>query len=85
MLSFDEMNIESPIKIYNQYAVYPKLDFFDKKFLKAKALIYRGNNKVIKLKSKSPLQNEIKFFLSNKKPITDIKLAKEILTFLERI
>lgn len=85
MLSFDEMNIESPIKIHNQYAVYPKLDFFDKKFLKAKALIYRGNNKVIKLKNKSPLQNEIKFFLSNKKPITDIKLAKEILTFLERI
>jgi predicted dehydrogenase len=85
MLSFDEMSLESPIKIYNQYAVYPKLDFFDKKFLNAKALIYRGNNKVIRVKSKSPLQNEIKFFLSNKKPLTDIKLAKEILIFLERI
>ena len=39
MLSFDELDLEAPIKIYNQYAKYPKLDFFDKKFLKSKALI----------------------------------------------
>jgi len=85
MLSFDELDIEAPIKIYNQYAKYPKLDFFDKKFLKSKALIYKGKSKSIKLKSKSPLINEIKHFFNFNKPITDIKMAKEILTFLEKI
>ena len=85
MLSFDELNLEEPIKIYNQYAKYPKLDFFDKKFLKSKALIYKGKSKSIKLKTKSPLINEIKHFFNLKKPITDIKMAKEILTFLEKI
>jgi len=85
MLSFDELDIEAPIKIYNQYAKYPKLDFFDKKFLKSKALIYKGKSKSINLKSKSPLINEIKHFFNFNKPITDIKMAKEILTFLEKI
>jgi predicted dehydrogenase len=85
MLSFDELDLEAPIKIYNQYAKYPKLDFFDKKFLKSKALIYKGKSKSIKLKSKSPLINEIKHFFNFNKPITDIKMAKEILTFLEKI
>ena len=85
MLSFDELDIEAPIKIYNQYAKYPKLDFFDKKFLKSKALIYKGKSKSIRLKSKSPLINEIKHFFNFNKPITDIKMAKEILTFLEKI
>jgi predicted dehydrogenase len=85
MLSFDELDLEAPIKIYNQYAKYPKLDFFDKKFLKSKALIYKGKSKSINLKSKSPLINEIKHFFNFNKPITDIKMAKEILTFLEKI
>ena len=85
MLSFDELDLEAPIKIYNQYAKYPKLDFFDKKFLKSKALIYKGKSKSIKLKSKSPLINEIKHFFNFNNPITDIKMAKEILTFLEKI
>ena len=85
MLSFDELDLEAPIKIYNQYAKYPKLDFFDKKFLKSKALIYVGKSKSIKLKTESPLINEIKSFFDYKKPQTDIKMAKEILTFLEKI
>jgi len=85
MLCFDEMNIDEPLKIYHQYAKYPKLDFFDKKFLKSKALIYKGENKTISVKSKSPLVNEIKDFFDNKKPITDIKLAKDILFFLKNI
>ena len=85
MLSFDELDNEAPLKIFNQYAKYPKLDFFDKNFLKSKALIYRGNSKVIKLKNNSPLVNEIKSFFTFKKPITDVKMAKEILQFLERV
>ena len=85
MLSFDELNLEAPIKIYNQYAKYPKLDFFDKKFLQSKALIYKGKSKSIKLNTFSPLVNEIKYFFNNKKTKTDINMAKEILNFLERI
>tara|TARA_B100000795_G_C22801209_1_gene442049 strand:- start:2964 stop:3944 length:981 start_codon:yes stop_codon:yes gene_type:complete len=85
MLCFDEMNVDEPLKIYHQYAKYPKLDFFDKKFLKSKALIYKGENKTIRVKSKSPLVNEIKEFFDNKKPITDIKLATDILFFLKNI
>lgn len=85
MLSFDELNLETPIKIYNQYAKYPKLDFFDKRFLQSKALIYKGKSKSIKLNTFSPLVNEIKYFFNNKKTKTDINMAKEILNFLERI
>lgn len=85
MLSFDEMNLDSPIRIYNQYAKYPEMSFFDKNFLKSKAFIYKGKSKSIKTKSVSPLINEIKEFFSTKKPITDIKLAKEILTFLKKV
>lgn len=85
MLSFDELNLEAPIKIYNQYAKYPKLDFFDKRFLQSKALIYKGKSKSIKLNTFSPLVNEIKTFFNSKKTKTDINMAKEILDFLERI
>ena len=85
MLSFDEMNIYEPLKIYDQYAMYPELDFFDKKFIKSKALIYKGKNKSIKISHKSPLENEIKHFFNAKKIFTDINFAKEILVFLKRI
>ena len=85
MLSFDEMNLDAPIQIYNQYAKYPDLDFFDKGFLNSKALIYKGKSKSIKLNVTAPLINEIKSFFNTKKPLTDIKFAKDILTFLEGI
>ena len=85
MLSFDEMSLDAPIQIYNQYAKYPDLDFFDKGFLNSKALIYKGKSKSIKLNVTAPLINEIKSFFNTKKPLTDIKFAKDILTFLEQI
>ena len=85
MLSFDELNLDEPIKIYNQYAKYPKLDFFDKRFLQSKALIYKGKSRSIKLNSLSPLVYEIKTFFNSKKNMTDINMAKETLAFLERI
>jgi len=85
MLSFDEMNLDAPIQIYNQYAKYPDLDFFDKGFLNSKALIYKGKSKSIKLNVTAPLINEIKSFFNTKKPLTDIKFAKDILSFLEQI
>ena len=85
MLSYDEMNLDGPIRIYDQYAKYPEMSFFDKNFFKSKALIYRGKSKLIKIKSVSPLINEIKEFFNKKNPITDVKLAKEILIFLKKV
>ena len=85
MLSFDEMNLDGSIRIYDQYAKYPEMSFFNKNFFKSKALIYKGKSKSIKTKSVSPLINEIKEFFNKKKPITDIKLAKEILIFLKKV
>ena len=85
MLSFDEMDIDNPLKIYDQYAKYPDLNFFDKKFIKSKALIYKGKSKSLKIKSIPALENEIKSFFNIKKPFTDINLAKEILIFLKKV
>ena len=89
MLLFDELNLKSPIKIYNKYAKYPDVSQFDKKFFKSKAKIYLGNSKSIKIISKSPLKNEIEHFFkcANKKknPITNKKFAFKILKFLNRV
>ena len=85
MLLYNEIDLISPIKIYNQYAKYPKMDFFDKKFINSKALIYRGNNKSIKIKPKNPLSDELKCFLNNKKNYTDIYFSKKILNFLKGV
>ena len=86
---FDELNLKSPIKIFNKYAKYPKLDKFDKKFLKLKAKIYLGNSKNIRIKSTSPLKNELKHFFysveKKLKPKTNIDFAYSILKFLNRI
>lgn len=85
MLSFDEMDTNYPIKIYHQYAKYPELNFFDKKFLSSKALIYKGKSNSIRIKSRSALDNEIRVFFGKKKYYSDINLAKDILTFLKKI
>tara|TARA_B100000902_G_scaffold394571_1_gene451173 strand:- start:467 stop:1432 length:966 start_codon:yes stop_codon:yes gene_type:complete len=85
MLLYNEMDFINPIKIYNQYAKYPTMDFFDKKFINSKALIYKGNNKSIKIKSNNPLSEEIKYFLNSKKNYTDISFSKKILKFLKGV
>ncbi len=85
MLSFDEMNINSPIRIYDQYAKYPDMNYFDEKFFKSKALIYKGKSKKIKIKTQSPLINEIEKFFNSAKPPTDINFARDILVFLKKI
>jgi predicted dehydrogenase len=38
MLLFDEMDKKNPIKIYNKYAKYPKINSFQKKFLRRKQI-----------------------------------------------
>ena len=85
MLLFDEMNIDEPIKIYNQYAKYPKIEQFEKKFFESKAQIYNGKNYNVKTMSRPALNNELKYFFSNKNNETDFKLAWNILNFLKRI
>lgn len=88
MLSFDEMDLENPIKIYNKYAKYPKIQDFNKKFFEAKALIYLGKNFSPKIKSSQSLSNEIRYFLNlkkNDKPVTDFLFSFKILNFLESI
>jgi predicted dehydrogenase len=89
MLLFNEMDINEPIKIYDKYARYPKIEDFDKKFFNAKALIHHGKNISPKIKAKPALVNEIKHFLNSginkNRPITDFKFSFEILKLLKRI
>ena len=88
MLSFDEMDLNNPIKIYNKYAKYPKIHEFNKKFFEAKALIYQGKNFSPKIKFTPSLSNEIKYFLKLKMkdiPITNFSFSLKILKFLETI
>jgi len=85
MLLFDEMNTENPIKIYNQYAKYPRIEQFNKKFFERKALVYSGKNYSVKVKSTPALNDELKHFFNAKKVETNFKLAYKILKFLKRI
>lgn len=83
MLLFDEMNAHNPIKIYNKYAEYPKVDFFSNKFFSKKIKIFEGKSRSIKIRSKPALVNELNHFFycikNKKKPITSIYFAEKIL------
>ena len=89
MLLFDELNFQNPIKIYNKYATYPKTYNFKKDFFTQKANIYFGSTLTPKIKSKSPLENEMREFLKclnfKKKPSTSIKVSINILKTLEKL
>ena len=89
MLLFDEMDLLNPIKIYNKYAVYPKIQFFKKSFFQKKAQIYEGKVYMPNVKCKSPLKEEIKHFFDTiskkEKPKTDFKFALAISKFLSKI
>jgi len=89
MLLFDEMDLLNPIKIYNKYAVYPKIEDFKKSFFQKKALIYEGKVNLPKIKLISPLKKEIKHFFDaidkKQKLITDFDFAFKISKFLSKI
>ena len=85
MLLFNELDQENPLTIYNQYAKYPDIKFFDKKFLKKKAYIFQGKKSLIKIKKTLPLNNELKHFFNNKKVKTNIDFGIKILEFLKRV
>ena len=89
MLLFDEMDLLNPIKIYNKYAVYPKIEDFKKSFFQKKALIYEGKVYLPKIKCISPLKKEIKHFFDcinkRQKIKTDFDFAFKISNFLSKI
>ena len=89
MLLFDEMDKINPIKIYNKYAEYPKINTFKKNFFTEKANIYYGKNFFPKIKFTSPLTLEmlefIKSIKSKKTPKSDGKFALKVMELIERV
>ena len=85
MLLFDEMNIHEPIKIYNNYVAFPKIDKFTKYFFNQSKYIFKGKSKSIKLKETKALNNEIKDFLKKKQNITDLKFSESIIKIIKDI
>ena len=85
MLLFDEMNKDEPIQIFNNYANYPKLSKFTKSYFSQKAFVYKGRSKKIKLKAKNSLDNEILDFLNDKKNISNINFAEDIIRISNKI
>ena len=69
MLLFDEMNMNEPIKIYNNYVNFPKIDKFSKLYFNQSKYIFKGKSTSIKLKSNKPLNNEIEEFIKSKKKL----------------
>jgi predicted dehydrogenase len=88
MLLFDELDFKNPIKIYNKYATYPKIQNFKKGFFTQKANIFLGSTLKPKIKSKSPLENEMIEFIKcinhKKKPIS-LSKSINILKTLEKL
>ena len=89
MLLFDEMKTNEKIKIYNKYAVYPKIEKLKNTFFSKQAKIYEGNNFSPRIKDNDPLLDEIKNFLTKKNShidkYTGINFAENILKILKKI
>ena len=89
MLLFDEMNISEKIKIYNKYAIYPKIEKLKNTFFSKQAKIYEGNNFSPKIRDNDPLYDEIKNFLKKRNNsinrFTGINFAENILKILKNI
>ena len=85
MLLFDEMNVKEPIKIYNNYVSFPKIDKFSKNYFNQSKYIFKGSSKSIRLKNMKPLDNEIKEFINNQKNFTDINFSEKIIQTLKSI
>tara|TARA_B100001758_G_scaffold216137_1_gene202225 strand:- start:625 stop:1593 length:969 start_codon:yes stop_codon:yes gene_type:complete len=82
MLLYDEMNIDQPIKIYNNYVNFPKIDKFTKYFFNQSKYIFKGSSRFIKLEDKKPLDEEIKHFIKGKEIITDINFSEKVINAL---
>ncbi|MDB4193661.1 Gfo/Idh/MocA family oxidoreductase [Candidatus Pelagibacter sp.] len=85
MILYDEMDLEKPIKIFDNYASYPKISKYSKSYFTKKAFVYKGKSKFVKLKDKMPLNSEILSFIKNKDNITDIKFAEDIIKITKKL
>ena len=85
MILYDEMDSIRPLKIFNNYASYPKIYKYSKKYFSNKAFIYKGNSNSIKLSTSKPLDNEIKSFLKNDKNIADIFFSHSIFKLTKKL
>ena len=83
MLLFDEMNNNEPIKIYNNYVNFPKIDKFSKFYFNQSRYIFKGRSTSIKLKETKSLNNEIKEFVKSKKNISNLKFSKNIIKIIK--
>ena len=77
MLLFDEMNINEPIKIYNNYVSFPKIKNFSKLYFNQSKYIFRGKSKSIRLSMQKPLNVEIEEFIKSKRNLTNLKFSKK--------
>jgi len=85
MILYDEIDLEKPIKIFDNYASYPKISKYSKSYFSNKAFIYKGKSRFIKLKDKMPLNNEILSFIKNDKNLTDIIFAEGIIKITKKL
>jgi len=86
MLVFDEMENNNKLKIFNKYAIYPKITKFKKNYISNKARIYTGKTKTIKVKETDTLKDELIHFekvcRKNISPITNGKFCLEVLKLI---
>lgn len=85
MILFDEMNTAKPIQIYDNYANYPKISKFSDDYFGKKAFVYKGKSRYIKLKDEMSLDQEILSFINDKKNISDIDFAFNIIKISNKI
>tara|TARA_B100000989_G_scaffold142940_1_gene106448 strand:- start:300 stop:1268 length:969 start_codon:yes stop_codon:yes gene_type:complete len=85
MLLFDEMNINEPVKIYNNYVSFPKIDKFSKNYFNQSKYIFKGRSRSIKIKDTKPLNNEILEFVKSKKNITNIDFSMNIIKTMKNL
>lgn len=89
VLIFDELNLESPIRIYNKLRKYPSPKEMNLKLFNPQQKLNIEKPMEIKFKNFSPLSEEIKYFLNAvylNKPISvdgkfAYKISKELETF----
>ena len=86
MLLFDEMEINNKLKIFNQYASYPKITKFKENYMSETARIFKGKTKNINVKETDTLKNELLHFekacKNNMTPVTSGKFCLEVLKLM---
>ena len=85
MLLFDEMNIDEPLKIYNNYVNFPQIDSFTRNIFNQSKYIFKGKSKTIKLKDQKPLDLEIREFINSKINLTNLEFSENIIKIIKKI